>query len=341
MTILLPTYERATYLALAIESALAQTYGDFVLSIGDNSRNDETEAIVRRFDDPRIHYVRHPENLGAQGNWLALVAAADTPLVATLHDDDVWHEDLLATLVPPMLDDPTLGMAFADFGLIDEDGAPLRDLTAELSHLTHRDRLAPGLQSLDHDDAMRLVAVWNAPQPAICAVLRRDLLRGIDFPDEIAPIYDIWTSYQFAQKGGGFWYAATRLSDYRWHRGSLTAGGPHRAEDEIFGRIVADHAGSLTASEVGDHWATIRWGRAVQMMRSGREHRSASRREFLASADRIGGLRRIAAAAAGRWDLAWEGLRIVQWILDVAVAAETSARSIRPQLRAVRERQSG
>ena len=114
ITVILPTFERADYIREAIESALAQTFTDFVLSIGDNSRDDNTEKVVAEYDDPRIRYRRHPRNLGQQGNWLNLIDTAETPLVASLHDDDVWHPDFLEQLVPPMLADPSISMAWAD-----------------------------------------------------------------------------------------------------------------------------------------------------------------------------------------------------------------------------------
>ena len=131
ITVILPTFERAQYIREAIDSALAQTFTDFVLSIGDNSRDDSTEKVVAEYDDPRIRYRRHPRNLGQQGNWLHLIDTAETPLVASLHDDDAWHPDFLEKLVPPMLADPSVSMAFADFWVIDEHGDRLEEMTAE------------------------------------------------------------------------------------------------------------------------------------------------------------------------------------------------------------------
>ena len=55
VTIFLPTFERAQYIREAIDSALAQTFTDFVLSIGDNSRDDshrEGRRRVRRSPHP-------------------------------------------------------------------------------------------------------------------------------------------------------------------------------------------------------------------------------------------------------------------------------------------------
>src|SRR6476646_10618157 len=64
VSVFIPTYNRARLLGFAIESVLAQTYGDFELVVSDNASTDETPDVVAGFDDPRLEYVRQPENLG-------------------------------------------------------------------------------------------------------------------------------------------------------------------------------------------------------------------------------------------------------------------------------------
>lgn len=309
VTIILPTYERAEYIREAIDSALAQTYTDFVLSIGDNSRDDATEKVVAQYDDPRIRYRRHPRNLGQQGNWLHLIDTAETPLVASLHDDDAWHPDFLEKLVPPMLADPTISMAFADFWCIDEHGHRLVEMSDELSASTHRAFLPPGRIEPSVDDGLRLVAVWNAPQPALCAVIRRQAVLDTFFPDQISPVYDLWLSYQIVRRGEAFHYVPERLTDYRWHSGSSTSVGSWTgAEDEIFRRIVAENPSSPVVPEVRRYWGSIKWGRAVKLMADPRT-KAASRREFRAAAADLPIHQRAVASLAGYSGLGWTALR--------------------------------
>lgn len=311
VTIIVPTYERATYLRTALDAALAQTWGSFVLSIGDNSRTDATEAVVREYDDPRIRYRRHPRNLGQQGNWLHLIDAAETPLVASLHDDDAWHPEFLERLVPPLLEDPSIAMSFADYWLIDAAGRRLTAETEELSRNTHRDRLAPGRVQPSLDEGLRLVAVWNAPQPAICAVIRRQAVLETFFPDAISPVYDLWLSTQLVERGEALYYVPERLTDYRWHAGSSTAAGWHRPEDEIFRGLVERHRDLPVAEEIRRYWASIQWGRGVRMM-ADPSTKAASRRELRAAAADLPPAKKVVAHAAGRSGLAWDALRRVR-----------------------------
>jgi len=61
----LPAY-KATFLKEAIESILAQTYGDFELIIVDDASPEDLGSIVGSFHDSRISYHRNAVNIGAR-----------------------------------------------------------------------------------------------------------------------------------------------------------------------------------------------------------------------------------------------------------------------------------
>jgi glycosyltransferase involved in cell wall biosynthesis len=58
----LPAYNGERHLPAALDSLLAQTYGDFELIISDNASTDRTEEICREYAarDSRIRYHRSP-----------------------------------------------------------------------------------------------------------------------------------------------------------------------------------------------------------------------------------------------------------------------------------------
>jgi glycosyltransferase involved in cell wall biosynthesis len=59
ITVVIPTYNRAKYIARGIRSVIRQTTGLWRLLIVDDGSTDRTRAVVRRFlKDPRIRYVR-------------------------------------------------------------------------------------------------------------------------------------------------------------------------------------------------------------------------------------------------------------------------------------------
>ena len=90
ITTVIPTYRRPEMLRRAIRSVLDQTYPHFRICVYDNASGDETAEVVNTLAsrDSRIRYHCHPENIGAQNNFLFGVSQVDTPLVHLISDDD-------------------------------------------------------------------------------------------------------------------------------------------------------------------------------------------------------------------------------------------------------------
>ena len=58
-SIIVPTYNREEYISKCIESVLNQTYDNFELIIVDDGSTDNTESIVKSYDDKRIRYYKN------------------------------------------------------------------------------------------------------------------------------------------------------------------------------------------------------------------------------------------------------------------------------------------
>ena len=90
VSVVIPTYNRAGLLPRAMDSALAQTYDDLELVVVDDGSTDDTEAVVRGYDDPRVRYVAHETNRGANVARNTGIEAAEGEYVAFLDSDDEW-----------------------------------------------------------------------------------------------------------------------------------------------------------------------------------------------------------------------------------------------------------
>lgn len=93
VTIGLPTYNGAGSIARAIDSVLAQTYPNIELVVSDNASSDGTAEIVLAYAsrDPRVRYVRQPENIGLTANFNFVLRMASGSYFMWLSDDD-WME---------------------------------------------------------------------------------------------------------------------------------------------------------------------------------------------------------------------------------------------------------
>jgi hypothetical protein len=115
VTVILPTHDREPFLRRALDSLIAQRFGDWELRAIDDGSTDGTAAILETaaVSDDRVHVHRHPTNagLGAALDTGLAVAAGD--LVAYLPDDDVWYPEHLETLVATLDARPDAVLAYA------------------------------------------------------------------------------------------------------------------------------------------------------------------------------------------------------------------------------------
>lgn len=101
VSILLPVYNGATYVAEAIESVRKQTFLDWELLITDDGSRDATPRICADFaaENPRIQFRINEGNLHIPGNINALASRARGEFICILSQDDRLEPEYLATLV--------------------------------------------------------------------------------------------------------------------------------------------------------------------------------------------------------------------------------------------------
>ena len=100
VTIGIPTYNRAkAYLKDAIKSAVDQTYPNIEILISDNGSTDNTQLLVKSFDDPRIRYIKQENNIGANNNFNYCVMNAKGDYFLLLHDDDLIDKDFVEVCI--------------------------------------------------------------------------------------------------------------------------------------------------------------------------------------------------------------------------------------------------
>ena len=96
VAVIIPTYNRAALLERAVQSVLGQTFRDFELVVVDDGSIDNTaELPVFKNPDPRLRYIRSPENRGVSAARNAGVKATTAPWLAFLDSDDEWLPEKL------------------------------------------------------------------------------------------------------------------------------------------------------------------------------------------------------------------------------------------------------
>jgi glycosyltransferase involved in cell wall biosynthesis len=209
VTIAIPTYNRArTFLPTTLGSACAQTFRDLEILVSDNASADDTQAVVSSFNDARIRYHRHPENVGSSKNMDFCVANARGEYLVVVPDDDFLDEDFVATCMDLASRNPGVGVIRTGTRLVDAEGRLIRD--------------APGV-ALERDFSA-LIHAWIDAQVTLyqCATMfRTDDLQRVGLKSRHFLFDDVVALFKVAAKDGCVSAPAVKTS-FRLHAGELT-----------------------------------------------------------------------------------------------------------------------
>ncbi len=123
VSVVLPTYNRASTLVRAMASVLQQTFTDFELVIVDDGSTDATPQILARYagrENVKIITSRHrgcaaARNLGVKSSQGRYLAFQDS--------DDEWLPQKLATAMTTLVAaDPETGVFYSDMVRVEKDG---------------------------------------------------------------------------------------------------------------------------------------------------------------------------------------------------------------------------
>lgn len=118
VSVLMTAYNRANYIAEAIESVLASTYPHFELIIVDDCSKDNTVAIAKEYasKDSRISIHVNKINIGDYPNRNQAASYAKGEYIMFVDSDDKIYQDGIAYCLGEMLED-----ALVDMGILCRD----------------------------------------------------------------------------------------------------------------------------------------------------------------------------------------------------------------------------
>ena len=126
VTVLVLSYNRARYIAEAIDSVLSQSYQNFELVIIDDGSTDQTCDILSKYTDPRIQTMLHNENAGLHARRAESLTYVTGKYTAVLDSDDLWTSvDKLAQQVAYMEANPGCAVVGTFITLMSPDGTTI------------------------------------------------------------------------------------------------------------------------------------------------------------------------------------------------------------------------
>lgn len=122
VSIIMPSYNTAEYIAASIRSVLSQTYKNWELIIVDDCSADTMDDAVKPFlSDERIKYLKNEKNSGAAVSRNRALREAAGKWIAFLDSDDLWMPDKLSKQIG-FMEEHGYHFSYTNYSEIGADG---------------------------------------------------------------------------------------------------------------------------------------------------------------------------------------------------------------------------
>lgn len=214
LSVVIPVYNGAAFIADTVRAALAQTFRDFEIVIVNDGSSDATLEQLAPFGDA-VRVISIP-NGGVSNARNVGIGASSGEFIAFLDADDLWHPEKLERQLAAMLRHPGVGFCCCNFAVADPvSGAP----AAQFDQFRHDRELV-----LDAPLAAPLAALIKYNFVGTCSnvMVRRDVLERTGLFDpryRQTEDYDLWLR---CAAETGFLLMSDVLLDKTRHETNLT-----------------------------------------------------------------------------------------------------------------------
>ena len=172
VSICMPTYNRADFIGVTINTILNQTYSNFELIISDDNSTDNTKEVVESFQDSRVRYYRNNSNLKMPGNLNQAIRLARGELIVIFHDHDLYHPTVVGSMVDMLEQNENIGFVHTAINWKNVDTQELTEIIGPWKPIT------PGKKLFDE-----ILNQWECP---ICALtmVRKSSYEEVGLYDE-------------------------------------------------------------------------------------------------------------------------------------------------------------
>ena len=249
VSVIVPNYNHAPFLARRLQSIVAQGVEDMEIILLDDASTDASRKVLTAFASahPQARLVFNETNSGSTfKQWRKGLRMARGQFVWIAESDDCAEPGLLSALLHKMQRHPDTALAYAQSQMIDESdrdlGLPL-EWTSELSVTRWlEDFSGPG-----REEIRQVLAIKNSI-PNASAVLIRNFNGIADLVDDTMRLCADWLLWVRLCRRGGIAFDARPLNRWRQRTSNARTRPPGELEWQEGARVVEECAEAIGAS---------------------------------------------------------------------------------------------
>jgi len=128
VSIIIPNYNHAQYVADAINSVLNQTYSNYEVIVVDDGSKDNSREVIGQFADKVRAIYQQNQGLSAARN--TGIDAARGAYIGVLDADDMYEPEFIGTLVSSLESQPSADGIYCGYRFVDDLNNPLPQIEA-------------------------------------------------------------------------------------------------------------------------------------------------------------------------------------------------------------------
>jgi glycosyltransferase involved in cell wall biosynthesis len=206
VSVIIPSYNSARFLAEAVKSAFAQTYTSLECIVVDDGSTDNTDEVLQQLVScyPSLRTAKKTNGGPSSARNLGLrLCRGDA--VSFLDADDVLLPGKIESQVNFLEDHPEVGLVYGDYLIVTENLHAFALFTAEMPRKLHP------LDALCYRN-------WFNP---LVPLIRRSVIEAVGEFDEGLPVAEDWDYWIRCAKVTRMSYVSKAVAMYRQHSGQL------------------------------------------------------------------------------------------------------------------------
>ncbi len=207
VSVVIPTFNRASRIIKTIESVLSQTYDNLEIIIIDDNSKDNTYEVIQPYLSEDIRYYKNEINVGGAKSRNIGVKHCRGDLVAFLDSDDEWLPEKIELQVNKFNTNNNIDMVYTNYYLVNENN--------------NKKLIFKESEELDNELLSILCKNFIGTTSTIC--IKKDVFNKIEGFDEQLPSCQDWDLYMRVLSNG---YNIARVDtpclNYYYHNNSIT-----------------------------------------------------------------------------------------------------------------------